>query len=192
MAADITWDTQYGTSGCGFIFRSDGDQKSPSQYMVIATRLGNGHVMFGALAKGEMANQRDFYAGNLDQSFEWENGTTNRLAVVGVGPIITVYTNGVKIGEVDTTKPPPALKLPPAPIPPLDQTNLDAVKLYQKNLEEFEQLVIQLKSNYGQAVKNYGKENAVFEQGYVALLAASESGRTQCQFDNAWLWLIGP
>ena len=41
-------------------------------------------------------------------------------------------------------------------------------------------------------IKNYGKENAVFEQGYVALLAASESGRTQCQFDNAWLWLIGP
>jgi hypothetical protein len=91
---------------------------------------------------------------------------------------------------VDTTKPPPSLTLPPAPIPPLDLNNKDLVKQYEDKLKEFEQLVAQIQYNYNQAVNNYGKENAVFEQGFVALLAASESGRTQCTFENAWLWLM--
>jgi hypothetical protein len=29
-----------------------------------------------------------------------------------------------------------------------------------------------------------------FERGFIAMVAMSESGRTICQFDNAWLWLL--
>jgi hypothetical protein len=190
MAADITWDTQYGTSGCGFLFRADGNQEKPSQYMVIATRGGNGHVMFAAMAQGELANFRDFYATGLDQAFDWENGKTNRLVVVGRGPSLMLYTNGTKLGEVDTTRPPPSVKLPSAPIPPIDQADLEAIKVYQDQLEEYQLLVDQVQYQYTQAVKNYGRGNSVFEQGFVAFLAASESGRTVCTFENAWLWLI--
>jgi hypothetical protein len=106
LAADITWDTQYGGSGCGFMFRSDGDKNKPNQYMVIATRFANGHVIFSALADGELANIHEFYPRDDDRSFDAQNGTTNRLAVVARGNLIEIYTNGVKIGEVDTTQPP--------------------------------------------------------------------------------------
>src|SRR3990172_4549421 len=115
LAADVTWDTQYGSSGCGFMFRSDGDKNKPNQYMVLATRLGNGHVIFSATAEGELANVHDYYPRTDDRSFSAENGSTNRIAVVGRGNIIEIYTNGVKIGEVDTTQPPP---LPVLPKPP--------------------------------------------------------------------------
>ncbi len=41
ISADITWNTQYGTSGCGFMLRSDGDQNQPSTYTVIANSGGD-------------------------------------------------------------------------------------------------------------------------------------------------------
>ena len=44
LASDITWDTKYGSSGCGTMFRSDGNKNKPNQYMVLATRFANGHV----------------------------------------------------------------------------------------------------------------------------------------------------
>jgi len=190
MAADITWDTQYGTSGCGFMFRSDGDQKFPNQYMVAASRIGQGHVIFSALADGELANVHDFYANTLDPAFEWQNGTTNRLAIVARGNLIEIYTNQTKIGEVDTAVPPPPPVLPKAPQKPLDQSDTNAMKNYQALLKEHKDLVDQVQSNYQIALANYKTREAIFEQGFVAMLALSESGRTICQFDDAWLWLI--
>ncbi len=148
LAADITWDTQYGASGCGYMFRSNGDQKKPSQYMIITTRLGNGHVIFTAMAGGELANVQDFYAGYLDPSFGWENGTTNRLVIVGRGSLFDIYTNGVKLGTVDTTQPPPTPVLPKAPKAPSDQTDLAAVQNYRNRLKEYEDMVGQVQSNY--------------------------------------------
>ena len=62
-----------------------------------------------------------------------QNDTTNRLAVVGSGPTISVYTNGVQIGSFDAS---------------------------------------------------------AYEKGFVAMVALSESGRTVCEFDNTWLWVI--
>jgi hypothetical protein len=190
LAADITWDTQYGASGCGFMFRSNGDQNNPNQYLVIATRLGNGHVIFTAVADGQLANVRDYYARSLDRSFQWENGSTNRLAVVGRGPIITIYTNGVKLGEIDTTQPPPSPVLPSRPKPPLDVSDPEVLTKYQNLLKEYEDLTSQVQSNYQIALQNYKKTEAVFEEGFVAMVALSESGHTECKFENTWLWLI--
>ena len=97
LAADVTWDTQYGDSGCGFMFRSNGDQQNPDAYMVIASRFAIGRVVFMALADGELANLRHFYPKETDRSFEWRNGTTNRIAIVARDNLIEVYTNLVKI-----------------------------------------------------------------------------------------------
>lgn len=192
MAADIYWNTQYGGSGCGFMFRSDGDQNNPSQYMVIATRFANGRVIFSALAEGEIANLHDFYPHDFDRSFEWRNESTNRLAVVARGNIIEIYTNGVKIGEVDTTQPPKSPALPARPQPPLDQENQALMNQYQAELQEYEQIAEQARQNYQAALRNYEERQAVFDNGFQAMLALSESGQTLCRFENAWLWLLEP
>ena len=190
LAADITWDTQYGGSGCGFMFRSNGDQNQPSQDMVIATRFANGHVIFSALADGELAKIHEYYPRDVDRSFDWQNETTNRLAVVARGNQIEIYTNGVKIGTVDTTQPPTIPTLPPKPQAPLDQTDLDAVRRFQAALQEYDEIVQQIQSNYQTALKNYQNRQAVFTDGFLAMLALSESGQTRCTFNNAWLWLL--
>lgn len=190
IAADITWDTEYGTSGCGFMLRSDGNEKLPNQYMVIITRGGNGHVFFTAIADGELANAQDFYAGLTDRSFDWKNGATNQLVIVGRGPILEIYTNGVKVGEVDTTQPPPAPVIPAAPQPPTDQTDLGAAAQYAEQLKQYQETVEKIQSNYSLAAFNFETKDAVFDEGFVAMLAVAESGRTVCKFDDVWLWLI--
>ncbi len=190
MAADVTWETQYGTSGCGFMFRSDGDKNKPNQYMLIATRLGNGHIIFSATANGELANVHDFYPRSEDKSFNAENGSTNRLAVVGRGNLFEIYSNGVKIGEVDITQPPSTPKLPPKPAMPTNQNDPKQTDQYRKLLQEYKELESQVTSNYNIALTNYKKTKAVFDKGFVAMLAVSESGKTICEFKDAWLWLI--
>lgn len=190
LAADLTWDTQYGSSGCGFMFRSDGKKDKPNMYMILATRFANGHVIFSALADGEIANVHDYYPKTEDQSFQWQNGTTNRLAIVARGNIIEIYTNGIKIGEVDTTKPPSRLPSPPKPIPPLDQTNQSAMQSYQNQLAEYQDILKQSEGMYQSALKNYSERKAIFDEGFLGFVAASESGKTVCKFSNAWLWLL--
>jgi hypothetical protein len=83
--ADITWNTDYGTSGCGFVLRSDGNQEAPSQYVTLATRGTSGHVIFITMSQGEIVTGQDIYAYGLDPNFQWQNNTTNRLTVVGRG-----------------------------------------------------------------------------------------------------------
>lgn len=135
LAADLTWDTQYGDSGCGFMFRSNGDKQKPDQYMLVATRFANGRVVFMALADGELANLRRFYPKEADRSFQWQNGTTNRIAIVARDNLIEIYTNLVKIGEIDTTHPPKQSILPPKPAPLIEKMDKAAQKSYEDQLE---------------------------------------------------------
>lgn len=192
LAADITWDTRYGSSGCGFMFRSNGNAKNPSQYMVLATRFANGHVIFTALADGEIANVHDFYPHTEDRAFDWQNGSTNRLAIIAQGTRIEIYTNGVKIGEVDTTQPPTRLPSPPKPLPPVDKENPDLMRAYDSEIEEYVDIIQRSESAYQTALKNYMNRAAVFEEGFLAMIAATDSGRTVCTFEDAWLWQIEP
>ena len=191
LAADITWDTQYGDSGCGFMFRSDGNQDKPNQYMVIATRFATGHVIFTALANGELANMQDFYPKTEDRSFDWQNGTTNRLAIVARGNLIEIYTNLIKIGEVDTTQPPKPIMMPATPAPPLDNSEA-AQNLYQEQVEVYQELLQQAQQNYQVAKANYQKSKAIYTDGFLSMLALTQGGRTVCTFDHAWLWLLNP
>lgn len=191
LAADITWDTR-GGSGCGFMFRSNGDKNKPDQYMVLMSRFATGHVIFTALSQGEIANVHDFYPKSNDSTFNWQNNATNRLAIVARGNLIEIYTNGTKIGEVDTTKPPSRLPAPSKPLPPLNQSDTAAMNAYQAQLKEYNDIIAENEKTYQSALKNYMKREAVFTDGFLAMVAASESGRTVCTFSDAWLWLLNP
>jgi len=190
LAADITWDTQYGTSGCGFMFRSDGNQQKPNQYMVMISRAGLGHAIFMAMADGEPANFQDFYIRAEDRSFDFHNGSTNRLVVVARGNIIEIFTNGIKVGEIDTTQPPKQPSSPPKPVPPVDTDDNSAVSQYNAQVAEYEDLVSKMKDTYSTAAFNFEQKEAIFTEGFLGLVAISESGHTRCDFSNAWLWLI--
>jgi hypothetical protein len=192
LAADITWNTQYGDSGCGFMFRSNGDQQKPDQYMVLATRFANGRVIFTALSDGELANIHDFYPKDADRSFQWENDTTNRITIVARDNLIEIYTNRVKIGEIDTTQPPKQIGLPAKPLPPIDSTNSSAQEAYEAQLEEYQQIVQQAQQNFAVAQANYQEGKGVFTDGFLSMLAFTQGGRTECKFDKAWLWLLEP
>jgi hypothetical protein len=190
ISADITWNTQYGTSGCGFVLRSDGKEEEGNQYMVLASRSGTGHVLFNPIAEGEMAGGWDFYARGNDPDFNWQNDTTNRIAVVGRGTQFQIYTNGKLIGEVDVTEPPPEPMLPPTPVKPADTSDSAAMDEYRQEREQYDEEVAQIKAEFNRMRRDSKDKNIIFERGFVALLAISESGRTFCKFDNTWLWLI--
>ncbi len=190
VSADITWNTQYGGSGCGFVLRSDGNRDALNQYVVVATRGSNGHVVFLTMANGEVVTGQDIYAYGLDPEFDWRNDTTNRLTVVGQGDRFSIYTNGTRIGEVDPSAPPPQPLLPTAPEKPADLKDSAAMAAYTAAQAEYQTVVNQIQAQYAARLKAYRSADKEFERGLVAMVALAESGHTQCQFNNAWLWLI--
>lgn len=102
LSADITWNTRFGTTGCGFVIRSNGDEEAVDQYLVIATRGALGHVGFIVQQDGEVIRSafEDIYAYGIDPEFDFHNDATNRLTVVGRGDTFTIYTNNTLIGEI--------------------------------------------------------------------------------------------
>lgn len=104
VAADITWNTQFGSTGCGFVLRSDGNEEAITQYLVIATRGGSGRVLFGTQIDGNLLldESEDIYANGIDPLFEWQNDTTNRIVVVGRGPVFSIFSNGTHLGDITT------------------------------------------------------------------------------------------
>ena len=190
VSADITWNTDFGTSGCGFVLRSDGDQEAPNQYMSLATRGSSGHVIFATMVEGELVTGRDIYAYGLDPNFDWRNDTTNRLTIVGKGNEFFVYTNDTLIGEIDPSAPPPQPYIPPPPVEPVDTGDAVAMEKFQKEKQEYDEVVKQIRADHSARVSSFEPEETIFEKGFIAFVAASESGTTTCKFDNAWLWLI--
>ncbi len=190
VSSDIYWDTQYGTSGCGFVLRSDGNKNALNQYMAILTRGASGHLLFAFMVNGKVLTGRDIYAYGRDPNFVWGNKVTNRLTVVGRGSKFQIYTNDTLIGEIDTSAPPALPSLPEPPEKPADMTNLKAVAEYQKKLAEHDQVVQDITANYRARQRELANANTVFERGFIALVVLSESGRTHCEFNNTWLWLI--
>lgn len=192
VSFDITWDIVGSIAGCGFVLRSDGNSAALNQYMVIMTRVASGHVIFTTMANGEVVTYRDIYARYTDKSFSWDNLATNRLTVVGRGNTFYIYTNGTLIGEVDPTAPPRLPILPPEPERPADTNNAQAMEAYRQSKAEYDNVVSQMQYTYQQRVQAFNESDKIFEKGFIAMVALSESGRkTQCTFDNGWLYLIG-
>lgn len=191
ISADITWDTVGSTSGCGFVLRSDGNQDALNQYIAIITRVASGHFLFATMVNGEVVTGRDIYAYSRDKSFQWQNQTTNRLTIVGLGNRFHIYTNGTLIGEVDPGAPLPGLALPPEPQRPANPSDAQAMAEYELRKAEYDSVVSQMRADYARRQQALNTENTYFERGFIALVALSESGRrTVCEFNNTWLWLI--
>ena len=189
VSADITWDTKYGTTGCGLALRSNGNQDALSQYLVIATRGANGHVIVSSMLDGKLRNGYDSYASYLDPKFESANGATNRLTVVGRGNTLTIFTNGTQIDQV-VAGDRPILALPPIPDAPSSDASQDQFAKYDLDLAGHEKLVNRVNSNYKPSLAIFQAETPYFERGFVALVALNESGTTNCEFNNTWLWVI--
>jgi hypothetical protein len=191
ISSDITWNTQYGTAGCGFTLRSNGNEEAFDQYFIIATRGGNGRVEFALQADGEVLNTKDFYAYGLDENFDWRNDTTNRLTVVMRGPLVWLYTNDTLIAEFDVNDPPKQPYIPPAPTQPADfETNPDAAAAYEAAKAEYNAAVSQINGEFYNRQQTFVESDVEFEKGFVAMLAVNESGYTTCTFENTWLFLI--
>jgi hypothetical protein len=190
MAADITWFTDYGTSACGFMFRSNGNTNKPSQYMVIITRFANGYLAFTATVDGEMSNMRTFLPRSQDKSFSWQNNDTNRLAIVMRGQIIQAYTNGVLVGEIDTTQPPPENQQTPPTYEKPTGANAEQLKDYQNLIDQSSQNTDLLNSQMSDARKNFAKNKPIFSEGFLGFIGVSESGHTKCTFSDGWLFII--
>lgn len=206
LAADINWDTQYGISGCGFTFRSDGNQQVFNQYMVVFTRSTDGHIFFNTLFNGKLANFKDFYANIIDPDLDWENGASNRMAILVRGNSVKIFTNQKFIGEVNLTDPPPqnpTLPVKPVkPQPPADDLTgkelqeakkayQTAMEQYKQDLEAYTQQVAKLETEHSTILNAYRQMGgAVYEEGFVGLLAYAASGYSNCQFNNAWLWVF--
>jgi F0F1-type ATP synthase membrane subunit b/b' len=204
IAADITWDTEYSESGCGFTFRSNGNQDAPSEYRVVLTRSTDGHLFFNAISNGKVANYRDFYVNLIDPDFDWEVGATNHLAVVMKGNILQIYSNKKRVGEVDITTPPPKQPVladkpvkPESPSSDLSGKDLqEAKKAYQQllaeykaEMEKYNEQVSKLMNEHNAILNAYSLMQGTFDEGQGEMLAYSSSGYAGCQFSNAWLWV---
>jgi len=143
------------------------------------------------MSDGEVVTGRDIYARYKDKSFQWENNTTNRLTIVGRGNRFWVYTNGTLIGEIDPSAPPAQPNLPPEPEKPANQADAQAMAIYEQQKNEHETVVAQIKADFAARQRAFNSADTVFDRGFMALVALSESGRkTTCRFDNGWLFLI--
>jgi len=190
VSADITWDAIGSASGCGFVMRSDGNERALDQYLAILTRVGSGHILFGTMAKGEIVTGQDIYAYNVDPAFDWQNNATNRFTVVGRGNRFWIYSNGTLVGEIDPSAP-PQLNLPPEPEKPGAAAGAEAMAAYLIKKAEFDAVAEQARADLRARQKALREADTVFERGFVAMVALSQSGRKGvCKFDNAWLWLI--
>ncbi len=190
VSSDITWSTQYGTSGCGFVLRSDGNKDALNQYMVIVTRGASGHVIFATMSNGEVVGGKDIYAYGKDPNFQWGNNVTNRLTVVGRGNLFSIYSNDTLIGEIDPSVPLSLPSIPPIPKKPLNTGDVNAMNLYKKQVAEQQAVATQITANYNYRRREAANADKIFERGFVAMVVLSESGRSICTFDNSWLWLI--
>jgi hypothetical protein len=179
ISSDITWNTQYGTSGCGFVLRSNGDKNALDQYMAIVTRGASGHVVFSTMSDGDVVSGRDIYAYGKDPNFNWGNNVTNRLTVVGRGLTFSIYSNDTLIGEVDPTAPVILPGIPAAPNVPGGGGKA-----------EQNAVATQITANYQARQREAANAEKAFDRGFVALVVLSESGRSLCTFENTWLWLI--
>ena len=190
MATDITWYTYNSLSACGFMFRSNGNRNKPSQYMVVITRYATGYLGFTATVDGEISNMRTIYLASQDKSFTWQNNATNRLAIVVRGALIDAYTNGVLVGEIDTTEPPPDSYQPPPSLEPPKNATTEQLQDYQNQIDQNQQNIDLMQSQMADARKNFAKNKPIFSDGLLGFVGISQSGHTTCTFSNAWLFLI--
>ena len=84
----------------------------------------------------------------------------------------------------------PGLALPPPPQEPPAGASADAVSAYQQELDQYNINVGEMQSNYNQSIAVFQPNVPYFDRGFVAFVVLNRSGKSYCQFDNGWLFLI--
>lgn len=190
IVSDITWNTFNSLGGCGYLFRSDGDDVKPTQYTILMERVATGQVVFGATYEGELSNYHKRYPKNEDPSFDWANDATNRLALVVRGNLIDVYTNGIFIGQFDITKEPPVYSASEVEedlsisISPGRRSQLGAA--VEENEEDIDQASVML----DEVRRNFSENQPFFYDGFLSFLAVSDTGQASCTFEESWLFIL--
>lgn len=72
----------------------------------------------------------------------------------------------------------------------VDKKNQNLLDKYLNLKKEYDDLVQQAQSQYQLAMSHFQTKPAIFTDGFLAMMAVSESGKTTCTFNNAWLWLL--
>ncbi len=89
VQADVTWTTRTGLAGCGYIFRADQDKNA---YALGIARGAEGVALFNLVRQGKVAN--DKWQSEYAPATNWQNGDTNRLAIVAQENTFNLYVNG--------------------------------------------------------------------------------------------------
>jgi len=190
IVSDITWNTFNSLAGCGFLFRSDGDSVRPTQYTLLMERVATGQVIFSATFEGELSNYHKRYPKSEDPTFDWANDATNRLAIVVRGNLIDIYTNGIYIGQVDITKEPPVYSASEVE----EDLSLDISPGQRDQLgsqaEDEEESIDRATAQLNEARRNFQENQPFFYDGFLALLAVSDTGTATCTFENSWLFIL--
>ncbi|HUN22979.1 MAG TPA: hypothetical protein PK299_07625 [Anaerolineales bacterium] len=109
IAADVTWNTLFGTAGCGYFLRSDGktddnNNFTGNQYMLGISRAALGVVGLSTMRNGQIDEDRDetvqLEIQPFDPSFQFQNDTTNHFAIIGRDDVFSVYSNGNYVGDL--------------------------------------------------------------------------------------------
>lgn len=89
VEADVTWQTRTGLAGCGFIFRAD---QSENAYAMGIARGATGVGVFNLIRGGRPS--RSTWETSDAPATNFQNGDTNRLAIVGRETTFALYVNG--------------------------------------------------------------------------------------------------
>jgi hypothetical protein len=191
LASDITWNTNYGLSGCGFMFHSNGNNTKPSQETLLLTRFAYGSMNFAVMVDGNNTNLQVFYPRVNDKSFQWENDTSNRLIIISRANILDIYTNGILIAEINVNDPPPpSLNLPKIPQLP-DNPTPQQVSDYQLLLRQYQSTSDEMQNQLALAHRNYyANKTPPLSDGFLGFIASSSAGKAECTFSNSWLFLF--
>ncbi|MBI9051831.1 MAG: hypothetical protein JEZ00_20610 [Anaerolineaceae bacterium] len=192
IVTDITWDSKNSLGGCGFLFRSDGNPDKPSQYVLLVERTVPGRISFAATYEGELSNYRMLYPADSDQTFNWTNLATNRLAMVVKGDLIDVYTNGTHVGQIDIKVEPPPVTTPKFSTNeqlPIGITEEER-KVYEQEFEKNKLVAQEAIAKGLQAAENFKRYKPFYYDGLLGFASGSDTGSLTCTFDNSWLFLI--
>jgi hypothetical protein len=47
-----------------------------------------------------------------------------------------------------------------------------------------------MQTQYSKAISNYSQNPAIFTNGLLGLSVLSETGLSECKFEDTWLWII--
>lgn len=61
---------------------------------------------------------------------------------------------------------------------------------YEKAIKKYNEEATKIMNEYKAILAAYNSNDTVYDKGTVGMLAYSSAGMVNCQFSNAWLWVL--